>query len=653
MNESSTPSVDFSRSWSESKEQARPECARPQRYRGASFDHENKDRARGALNSLTQPQCQTLVLRLCPIAGGTVVALACVVVCQVYIPKSSYPLHLWVLCFVCACTGQLIEEAADPGANPGDHPAGNSPTSGSSDSDMRNPTVDDILDPETQLDPAATHVPLTRLSNTQYRFAVSDLLAPFDLEPFGDLGPETAVGGFRSNQPIPVSDVEFTRYVREAERIASRVETPFALVDCDPNQQGDVECARKFVDTFGSRAYRRPLQNEERDSLLSLYQLGRADGKPGDAARFVLQAILLSPHFLYRIELGASPQETFALNGYELAARLSFFLWDSLPDEILIAAAKSGTLSKPDELERQARRMLADERGKRAIDSFFTQWLGVDKLLEQQKDTSVYPSYDERLALDFLRETTLFANAIVREGAGGFSALFVSDFSVLGGGLFEHYGLAPPASDTWMRFALAGSERSGVLTQGAFLAMHAHSNQTSPVHRGKVIRENIFCETMPAPPPDVDDTPPDVEDGLSTRERFAAHRENAACAGCHQLMDPIGVGFEAFDGVGRFREQEGGMAVDTTGTVFGTDVTGDFDGTPELSEKIASSQQALVCMVQNWFQYALEKDAMQGDIGSLQELHRIFEGEGEVFEELIVAIVRSEAFRAQAPAEEK
>ena len=536
---------------------------------------------------------------------------------------------------VLGCTG-TIDDPADAPAIGG---AGVRP-----DSDGPLPSGDPACDGEARVGDA----PLSRLTNAQLGNADRDLLAPLDV---GDveagLVAESAIGGFRSNAAIPVSDLEERGYADQAARVAALVAAdPAPVLGCAPTSPADeASCVRSFVERFLPRAFRRPVGADEIERVLALYDTVRGEGETfAGAASVIVEATLQSPRFLYRLEMPAgSAGEIVPLDGHQIASRLSFFLWDSIPDEELAAAAAAGHLSSAAGIEAHARRMLASPRAQAAIESFHLQWIGVDGIGSIDKDTTAFPVFDRDLARAMRDETAMFVDRVVRTGDGSYETLLLGGFSFLSGDLYALYGVT--ALGEWEHVSFDPNVRPGLLSQASFLAAHAHPDQTSPVHRGRAIRESFFCETLPAPPPDVDDTPPDPDPSLTTRERFAAHDEVAACAGCHQLMDPIGLAFEAFDAVGQHRTMEAGRPVDTTGAIVGTDVEGPIDGVRELSERLVESGQARECLVRNWYRFALGRLESEAELCSLVEAYETFERSGRDVRELIVAITRTDAFR--------
>ena len=460
--------------------------------------------------------------------------------------------------------------------------------------------------------------PLARITNARYAGAVADLLDPIEVgDPTAGLVADSALGGFHSNAAVPLGDLELRAYADEAARLGDLViAEPEPWIACPTEPTAELGCARAFIAVFMTRAFRRPVDDAEIDGALGLFSATR-DALPFiEAIATVVETVLQSPHFLYQVELAPDDVEDgdiIALGDHELATRLAFFLWNTAPDETLRDAAEAGELRDAAGIERHARRMLANPRARAMVHSFHAQWLGVDDLRDTDKDAEAFPTFDRTLGTLMRREIELFAADVVLDGDGRLETLLLSRDAFARLGLYEHYGIAG-ASETWERVELPEGQRAGLLTRAGFMAAHAHPDQTSPVHRGRTIRENFFCETLPAPPPDVDDTPPDPDPNLSARERFAAHSEVASCAACHQLMDPIGLAFENYDGIGRYRMSEGaGAPIDASGEIHGTDVAGTFDGPLELSRRILESEQARQCVVRNWFRYALGRGETDAD----------------------------------------
>lgn len=500
------------------------------------------------------------------------------------------------------------------------------------------------------LDVAVGATPLRRLTRVQYEHTIRDLLGL--TPPSVAFAPDERVGAFRSNAIAPVTELIVEQYMAAAEELALAASAEAdALLPC---AVGDVDdaCVADFVAELGQRAFRRPLSDAEVEGFTKLYERGaKVDVENG--VRLVVQAALQSPFFLYHVESGLEPEgedlqttAVRALSDWELASRLSYFLWDSMPDDELFEAAAAGELRDAEGRRAQALRMLEDERARDAIGSFHLQWLRIDELEALEKNTEVFPEFDEALRQAMRAETTRFADYVLRKGDGKLDTLLTAPWSLVEGPLAGLYGVELAADhDPEEPVDLDPEQRSGLLTQASVLAQHAHADQSSPVFRGVVVRESVLCQTLPPPPPDVANVPPEPDPNATTRERFAEHTSNPACASCHSLIDGIGFGFENYDGLGAFRTLENELPVDASGELLGTkDADGKFDGVVELSARLAKSDEVRSCVSKQWFRFAFGRLETKQDQGSVDAaLQRFGEADWDV-RELVLAIVDTEAF---------
>lgn len=490
-------------------------------------------------------------------------------------------------------------------------------------------------------EPLVGSAPLRRITRQQYANAVRDLLGvKADVE---GLDADEKIGPFDSNFSAPISPVQLSQYRALAEAVALDAASDLdALLPCDATQPS---CLPTFVADLGRRAFRRPLDPAEITTYASL----ATDGDPEDGVRLAVQAMLQSPYFLYHLELSLPEPDgadaVVELGSYELASRLSFFLWDSVPDGALMDAAEAGTLDEAAGLRAEAERLLADPRAREAVAAFHEQWLGLDHLETITKDESVYPAFDDELREAMRNETRRFTAAVVLAGDGRLETLLTAPFSYLEGPLFELYGVAPTGAGVGEPVALPEGERAGLLTQASFLAAHAHTNQSGPIQRGATVRTNLLCTPPPPPPPDINVVPPDPDPNATTREIFEMHTADPTCAGCHVLIDGIGLGFEGYDGIGAFREEQNGLPVDQSGSLVGTDVDGDFDGVVELAHMLAESQQVRQCVTRQWFRFAFGRVEGEADECTLEVLDYSFEESGHDVRALLLAIIESDAFR--------
>ena len=363
----------------------------------------------------------------------------------------------------------------------------------------------------------------------------------------------------------------------------------------------------KILRTLARRAYRRPATDADVDLLLGFFDEGRADGGFDQGVEMALRRLLVSPEFLLRVERDpAGADGPYPVSDLELASRLSFFLWSSLPDDELIEAASRGELRDPAVLEAQVRRMLADERSASLVTSFAAQWLYLRNLPAVSPDFIVFPDFDETLRRALRRETELFFESVVREDRSALD-LITADYTFLNERLARHYGMPGVAGSRFRRVSLPpGSPRGGLLGHGSILAVTGYATRTSPVVRGKWVLENLLG-TPPPPPPPANVPPLDEAKSaavLSMRERMEEHRRNPACAACHALMDPVGLSLENFDAIGRWRTLTAGLApIDATGGLpDGTT----FDGVAGLRQALLDrSDQFVRTLVDKLMTYAL------------------------------------------------
>jgi hypothetical protein len=491
--------------------------------------------------------------------------------------------------------------------------------------------------------------PLRRLSRIEYDNTIRDLLKDTS-RPAQAFAPDEELLGFSAG--LEVSPVLVEQYRTAAENLAkTAVSDVPGLLGCTPEATGSDPCANGFIDRFGQRAYRRPLDADEKTGLTSLYESSRDLYGANVAVELVLQAILQSPQFLYRVEFGESvgsgTEGVVQLGAYEIATRLSYFLWQSTPDETLLDAAAAGELDTPEGIEARAREMVLDDRSRDTVKSFHAQWLELDELQGIGKDESVYPEFDDALRVSMEEETLRFVENVVFDGDGTVQTFFTGAFSFVDGPLAAIYGLEPPGDGQFVRVDLDPAKRAGILTQPSILSIFSKSNQSSPVHRGKFVRERLLCHPLRPPPAGFVIVPPEVDPTLPTRERFSEHADNPTCAQCHDLTDPIGFGFEHFDAIGRYRDKDGDFDVDAKGEVLQTrDADGTFDGAIELGQRLASSEQVRECVAANWFVYAFGRSMTNDyDVCSRARIYDDFKKSSYNVRELLVSLVKSDAFR--------
>ena len=414
-------------------------------------------------------------------------------------------------------------------------------------------------------------------------------------------------------------------------------------------------CAEKIISHLGGEAYRRPLQPRDVKGLMTFYDQGRAEGGFELGVRMSLEAILASPHFIFRTEelpAGARPGQRYAVAPMDLASRLSFFLWGAPPDESLITAARNGTLSEPTVLAAQTRRMLADPRSEALATRFAAQWLRLQDIEKVHPDALQFPDFHEQLGSAMRRETELFFYSLIRENKSVFD-LYSANYTYLNEELARHYGIPGVAGPEFRKVQYPDDRRSGLLGHASVLTLTSHANRTSPVLRGKWVMEVLLGSPPPPPPPNVPDLDKtgEAKEGrlLTTRERMELHRANPQCRSCHLFMDPIGLALDNFDVTGRWRLRENGSDLDTRGDFY--------DGTPistpaELKQVLLKRPLPLIrTFTANLMAYALGRRLEYYDGPAVRKIAASTEASGFRMNDFIVGVVMSDAFRMRRVAE--
>ena len=425
------------------------------------------------------------------------------------------------------------------------------------------------------------------------------------------------------------------------------------IFTCDPDSVGFVEddCAEEVLTGFGRDAWRRPLTTDEIDGLVALYRLSRDSG--GDWYEGValgMKAALMSPYFVYRVELSADPasSEPRALNAYEVASRLSYFLWSSMPDAALFAKAEDGTLLQPEVLAAEVDRMLADAKAAAIVDNLGGQWLYIRAVDDAFPDYAAFPEWNEDLRASMKEEMRRDVSDLFLQDRSVLD-LFTREETWVDARLADYYGLPAPVNGDWGLVSLADDTRAGLLTTGGLLTALSYPTRTSPVRRGKWILGNLMCEAPAPPPADVDTN--FVEEGdsgaaVSLREQFEQHRADPVCASCHTTMDPIGFSMENFDAIGAWRDlDEIDEPIDATGSL--PDGTS-FVDIGDLATQLAQDPKVPICIVQKTFTYALGRAPGVEDLRYLEQIEGDFIGSDYRFSALARAIALSEPFLFEA-----
>ncbi|MCC6589705.1 MAG: DUF1592 domain-containing protein [Bryobacterales bacterium] len=495
---------------------------------------------------------------------------------------------------------------------------------------------------------------LRRLTHSQYNHTVADLLDD-QTRPADAFPKEDYVHGFTNQaEGQSISPLQAEAYAKAAERLARnafRGGDQRKLVGCEPSPG----CAERFVRSFGRRAFRRPLTDLEVKRYRTL-MASQTDQLAG--AQMVVEAMLQSPHFLFHLGTGQ----------FAIASRLSYFVWDTMPDEELLKAAERGELGTSAGIEKQVVRMLKDERAQPALDEFLAQWLRFDRLRSAIRDRRLFPEFTTELVNSMSQETTRLFRHLVW-GDQDFMQFFKARYSFLDPELANLYKVTAP-KEIWGKVEFPqDSVRAGILGQGTFLALTSKPSDTSPTERGIFVREHFLCQIVPPPPPGLNATLPPVTDErpLSTRDRLVkVHLTNRVCAGCHLLVDPIGFGLEQFDAIGRFRQKERvviyptfdemktkrkekpteyQMDIEPRGQISGI-VDSDFASPRQLGELLANEPNCQKCVVKQLFRYATGRREETEDGPVVEAALERFRRSGFRFRELIMAISMSETFRS-------
>jgi hypothetical protein len=503
--------------------------------------------------------------------------------------------------------------------------------------------------------------PLRLLTREQYNNTVRDLLGDAS-RPADAFPPVATVEGFENNAELHRANPLLVGYYLSAAELvaASAVDRGLErFLPCSWDTPDARACGRDFIERFGKAAFRRPLEADEQAVFERLFDRTLPAQGFRSAIRWVIEAVLQSPQFLSPVDSFKAPTtETGAVHigGWEMASRLSYFLWNSMPDETLFAAAERGELARKREVEAQARRMLEDERARGVVRDFHRQWLGLDRFSGVVRNPTDNSGIEKRLPAAWRASLEAFVDQVYWSGSGDLESLFTSPTVFVDADLATLYGVSPPGSSGLSAVDLDARERAGLLTQPGLVALLSHPDQSSPIRRGVFVRERIMCEPLPPPPPDVDTTPPEVDPALTTRARFAKHTASAGCAICHERIDGIGFGLENYDAFGRFRTVEGQGSLDVSGAIVDARdeaLDGPFNGPIELAQRLATSRQVLDCVATQWFRYAMGRIEGEDDACSLAQAQSAFAWSNGSFKELLVALTQTDAFLYRAPPEPK
>jgi len=497
---------------------------------------------------------------------------------------------------------------------------------------------------------------LRRLTRAQFRNAVRDLLGVnVDVS---ELGPDSWNGNFAviGASTVVTSDTGVEQYQTAVEGAVSAVFADATkraqFIGCTPSGASPDACVRGFIEGVGRRAWRRPLEAAELERLVTVATTATTElGNAVEGVRWATVALLTSPDFIYRAELGA-PIGSGALRytGYEMASRLAFLLWNSTPDAQLLDEAANGALDTADGIHEAADRLLAAPAGRESIGAFAEEYMRLDRLVTQAKDLALYPEYGPALQNAMVRDMRGAWEAIALDARSSALDLFSTAKVVVNADLAKLYGLDATGldSNTFRELTLpADSPRVGILGKAGFLSQFGNQKEGSPTLRGKFIRDALMCKVIPPPPGNVNAmlTEPPPDKPLTKRQRLEIHRSSPTCAGCHGLMDPLGLPLENFDAIGRYRTLDRGLPIDPSGEVDGAQVA----DARAMGLAMATSQDIANCLVRRYYTYAVGHEERDVDASVVSTLSADFQGAGYKLRDLVLATVTHDAFSSVAP----
>jgi hypothetical protein len=538
--------------------------------------------------------------------------------------------------FIASCVG-TVGDSSGAGASGG--PGGGSNPGGPSGEVPVTPPPPSVAAPGTCGAPVVSSM----LTYEQYVNTISDLLG-IDARPavqFKD------ANGRKFRPDVKVSALEAEELINSARGIADLAVTDSSLgklLPCDPQALGESRCADQFIDRFGARAMRRPLTDDARSDLRQLYDAGQAAGGFSAGIKWVVEGLLQSPEFLYHLVTpanAAKPGDVVGLNDFEIADRLSYFLWNSSPDGPLWDAAVQGRLHTAEQLAGQIERMRKDDRAARSREDFYRNWLSLDLVGALTRDD---PAYTPALA-EALGRSALAGIHDIYKTDGKNDSLFGSSKVFVDAALSKMYGAPAAGGADLAPVDFDKMQRRGILTHPATMAIIAEHDTSDPIHRGTFVYTKVLCQNIP-PPADAVPALPTLGPNLTTRQRLVEHRAAPACSGCHALFDPIGLAFENFDSLGRYRDSEHGSKIDSSGAVTqpDLDIAGAFPDGFTLFDRLSSSKSVRGCMAQMWYEYATRRDVEANDKCGIDPIKARFLASGDL-NDLLTSIAAGDAFR--------
>jgi Protein of unknown function (DUF1592)/Protein of unknown function (DUF1588)/Protein of unknown function (DUF1587)/Protein of unknown function (DUF1595)/Protein of unknown function (DUF1585) len=550
--------------------------------------------------------------------------------------------------FIAACYTGIGGQGADDGADDADSDAGDASEGGDT-------GVSALCGEPGAVLPG--RAPLRRLTRFEYNNTVLDLLGD-DTLPANAFPSEELGNGFGNDADAQaVSSLLAEQYLGVAEDIAIRAtETPAKLavlsacageITAASDRASEDACARTLIAELLPRAFRRPVDDGEIDALVELQQAIRTDADFAVSIATAIEAILQSPDFLYRTEWGELDDAGRRRpTGHEMATRLSYFFWGTMPDDALFAAAEAGELVTADGVRAHAERLLDDPRSHHVVRFFFDNMLPISSLSALERDPLRYPSYTAQIGAYLREETQSFLEHVIFADSGSWPDALTAEYTFVNAALAEYYGIAGVEGETFQKVEIDTTQRLGLLTQAGMVAGTIHSNETNPVVRGSFVTQRLMCNIIPLPTGDVaaQVKPPDPDSGATARERYSQHSSDPVCAGCHRFMDPVGLALENYDAVGLWRDSENGVTIDASGSVPGTE--GTVNGPIELVRKIAEAPETHACFARHWADFAYGRTLGTDDEDTCvrDAVTASFTESGYDIQELMLALTQTDAF---------
>lgn len=471
-----------------------------------------------------------------------------------------------------------------------------------------------------------------------------------DSEPGRNLPAELLGNGFGNdadNQPSSAFLIE--QYATLASELAAKIATPEVAARYDScildSATDESACASNFIARFVEAAFRRPIAVAELDELNALQQALRVQSDFVSSLTGVVEAILQSPDFLYRVEFGEGlATGVRQLSGHEMANRLSYFFWGAPPDAELRQAANSGGLGTPEGVRAQAERLLDDPKARRVVEFFFDSFLPINNLTDQTRDKALFPTFSAQIGKLQRQEVQQFLMHELFENQGSWDSVLTAPYTFVNEELASFYGIAGVQGEQFVKVDLDTTKRLGLLTQSGILTGTTVTNTTNPVRRGGFLLSHVLCIEVPLPSEELaaSITPPEPYSGSTGRQRFSAHSQSEQCAGCHALLDPPGFALENYDAVGLWRDQENGITIDASGDLPGV---GAFSGPVELVQKIATNPNTHACFAQQWQKFGYGRTLDAGDACNREQLTTAFEQSGHNVKALLLALTQTDGFR--------